>query len=84
MPTPAVPTAPAPVAANNPAHVPFLPQADEVPIDAIELSDSQSGINNAGGGDAGEEEVQRGGANPEMGEPGSVGIISDSHVLLAC
>ena len=38
----------------------------------IELSDSQSGINNARGGDGGEEEVQGGGANPGVGEPGNI------------
>ena len=38
----------------------------------MERSDSQSEINNAGGGNGGEEEVQGGGANPGVGEPGSV------------
>ena len=37
---PPVPAALAPTAANNPAHVHFQPQSAEVPIDAIELSDS--------------------------------------------
>ena len=72
MPAPAVPAAPAPAAAKNPEHDDFQPQAAEVPVIAIELSDSQSGINNAGSGDVGEEEVQGGGANPRVGEPGSI------------
>ena len=72
LPAPAVPAALAPAAANNPAHLHFQPQAAEVPIDAIELSDIQSGINKAGGGDGGEEEVQGGGANPRVGELGSI------------
>ena len=72
----AIPTevpAGAPIAAahNNPgAEVSALqfppPPAAKVPIDAIELSDNQSGINNAGVGGE-EEEVQLGGgggANP--------------------
>ena len=67
MPAPAAPAAPAPAAANNLQHDDFQPQAAEVPIIAIELSDSQSGINNAGGGDAGEEEVQGGGAILDWG-----------------
>ena len=58
---------------NNPgAQVPALqfppPPAAEVPIDLIELSDSQSGINNAGVAGE-EEEVQGGGgggANPRV------------------
>ena len=73
MPAPAVPAAPAPAAANNPEHDDFQPQAAEVPIISIELSDSHCGINNAGGGDGGEEEVQGGGANPGVGEPSSIG-----------
>ena len=63
--------APAAAAHNNPGAqvraLLFPPSpAAEVPIDAIELSDSQSGINNAGV--AGEEEEVQGegggGANP--------------------
>ena len=72
MPAPTAPTALAPAAANNLQHDDFQPQAAEVPIIAIELSDNQSGINNARGGDAGEEEVQGGSANPGEGEPGSI------------
>ena len=72
MPAPAAPAAPVPAAANNLQHDDFQPQAVEVPIIAIELSDNQFGINNARGGDAGEEEVQGGGANPRVGEPGSI------------
>ena len=64
-------TAPAAPAHHNPgAQVPALqfppPAAAEVPVDAIELSDSQSGINNARVGGE-EEEVQGGGANPGVG-----------------
>ena len=66
MPAPAVPVA------NNPEHDDFQPQAAEVPIISIELSDSHCGINNAGGGDGGEEEVQGEGANPGVGELGSI------------
>ena len=72
VPAPAEPAVPEPAAANDHPHDNFQPQAAEVPNITIELSDSQSGINNAGGGDAGEEEVQGGGANPEVGEPGSI------------
>ena len=72
MPSPAEPAVPEPAAANDHPHDNFQPQAAEVPNITIELSDSQSGINNAGDGDAGEEEVQGGGANPKVGEPGSI------------
>ena len=72
MPAPAEPAVLEPAAANDHPHDNFQPQAAEVPIIAIELSDSQSGINNTRGGDAGEEEVQGGGANPRVGEPGSI------------
>ena len=58
IPAPTEPAVPEPAAANDHPHDNFQPQAAEVPIIAIELSDSQSGINNEGGGDAGEEEVQ--------------------------
>ena len=72
MPAPAEPAVPEPVAANDHPHNNFQPQAAEVPNNTIELSDSQSGINNAGGGDAREAEVQGGGANRGVGEPRSI------------
>ena len=72
IPAPVEPVVLDPAAANDYPYDNFQPQAAEVPNVTIELSDSQSGINNAGGGDAGEEEVQGGGANPEVGERGSV------------
>ena len=71
IPAPAEPAVPKPAAAIDYPHANFQPRAAEVPNATIVLSDSKSGINNAGG-DAGQEEVQGGGANPRVGEPGSV------------
>ena len=72
MPAPTKPAVLEPAGANDHLHDNFQPQAAEVPIIAIELSDSQPGINNARGGDARGEEVQGGGANPGVGEPRSI------------
>ena len=69
--------APATAAHNNPgAQVPAIqfppPPAAEIPIDLIELSDSQSGINNAGV--AGEEEEVQGGG----GGGANLGVNAES------
>ena len=72
IPARAKPAIPELAAAIDYPHDNFQPQAAEVPNATIVLSDSESGINNARGGDAGEEEVQGGGANPGVGERGSV------------
>ena len=59
IPAPAEAAVPEPAAAIDYPHDNFQPQAAEVPNATIVLSDSQSGINNAGV--AGEEEEVQGG-----------------------
>ena len=66
---PAAAPVPAAAANNPPAnqhHVQFQLPAAAAPIDVIALSDSQSGVNNAGGAAGEEPEVQGGGVSPEV------------------